>query len=85
MDFILLPTPIPVDAIIVGCETGNPHRPCKIEWIENVVRQCKDADVPCFVKAINITGKVIRDIERFPKHLQVRQSPWLNARGRGNR
>ena len=64
------------DACIAGAETGPGHRPCKLEWIESIVQQCKDANIPCFVKAININGKVIRDIEKFPESLRVRNLPW---------
>jgi protein gp37 len=74
--FFPIPETFPIHAVIVGCETGPGHRPCKLEWIESIVQQCKDAGVPCFVKAININGKVIRDIDKFPKHLQVRELPW---------
>ena len=36
--------------VIVGGESGHGARECKAEWIRNVVRQCKDAGVPVFVK-----------------------------------
>jgi protein gp37 len=65
----------PIDWVIVGCESGAKRRPCKIEWIEDIVDQCKKANVPVFVKQISINGKVIKDIEQFPKHLQVREFP----------
>jgi len=61
--------------IIVGAESGPRRRPCKIEWVENVVEQCKGAGVPVYIKQIEINGKCVRDIEKFPKHLQVREIP----------
>lgn len=36
--------------VIVGAESGPGHRPCKVEWIEDVVRHCREAGVPCYVK-----------------------------------
>jgi protein gp37 len=41
-----------LDWAIVGGETGPGARPCNIEWIRDVVRQCKAAAVPCFVKQL---------------------------------
>lgn len=64
-----------LDWIVVGCESGPHKRECKIEWIENIVDQCKQANVPVFVKQIQVNGKVIKDINQFPDHLQIRQYP----------
>ena len=36
--------------VIVGGESGQNRRPMKLEWLESVVQQCQDAQVPCFVK-----------------------------------
>jgi protein gp37 len=38
--------------VIVGGESGTGARPCSIEWIRDIVRQCKVAGVPCFVKQL---------------------------------
>lgn len=38
--------------VIVGGESGPKARPCNIEWIRDIVRQCKAACVPCFVKQL---------------------------------
>ena len=63
--------------LVVGCESGPNRRPCKIEWVESIVQQCADADVPVFVKQICLpNGKFTNKIEEFPKHLQIRQVPW---------
>ena len=61
--------------VAVGCESGSGRRPCKIEWIEDIVDQCVALDIPVFVKQID-QGKCERDITKFPKHLQIRQVPW---------
>jgi len=38
--------------IICGGESGPSARPCEVEWIRSVVRQCKAAEVPVFVKQL---------------------------------
>lgn len=39
-----------LDWVIVGGESGPQARPCAEEWIESIVRQCRAASVPVFVK-----------------------------------
>jgi len=41
-----------LDWVIVGGESGHGARPCNVEWIRDIVRQCRDAGVPCFVKQL---------------------------------
>lgn len=36
--------------VICGGESGPGARPCNVDWIRDIVRQCRDAAVPCFVK-----------------------------------
>lgn len=64
------------DWIVVGAESGTNKRPCKIEWIESIVEQCWKAGVKVFVKQLDINGKLVNDINKFPEHLQIRQVPW---------
>jgi protein gp37 len=52
------------------------RRPCKIEWVESIVEQCRATDVPVFVKQLDIGGKCVTDINKFPEHLRIRQVPW---------
>ena len=67
--------------VVVGCESGQHRRPCKIEWVESIVDQCRTAGVPVFVKQLDIDGACERDIEKFPAHLQIRQVPWAKKEG----
>ena len=53
----------------------NKRRICKLEWVESIVNQCKSTNVPVFVKQLQINGKVVKDIDQFPKHLQIREYP----------
>ncbi len=41
-----------IDWVIVGGESGSKARPCNVDWIRSVARQCKAAGVPCFVKQL---------------------------------
>jgi len=36
--------------VVVGAESGPNRRECKVEWIEDIVDQCRAAQVPVFVK-----------------------------------
>jgi protein gp37 len=47
-----LPISYLIDWVIIGGESGPGARPCNIEWIRDIVRQCKAASVPCFVKQL---------------------------------
>ncbi len=38
--------------VIVGGESGPKARPCHVEWVRDIVRQCREASVPVFVKQI---------------------------------
>lgn len=68
-----------VSWVVVGAESGPNRRPCKIEWVRSIVDQCQNANVPVFVKQLNIDGRCVHDIEKFPADLQIRQLPWENA------
>lgn len=61
--------------VIIGAESGPNRRPCKLEWVRDLVEQCKEAGVPVFVKQLDIGGKVEHDINKFPKDLQIRENP----------
>lgn len=41
-----------LDWVIVGGESGPGARPCNVEWIRSIVKQCKAASVPVFVKQL---------------------------------
>lgn len=76
------------DWVIVGGESGNEsgkykYRPCDIEWINKIVYDCQENDVPVFVKQLgtflakqlHLKDRHGGDINEFPKHLQIRQFP----------
>ena len=39
-----------LDWVIVGAESGPGARPCNVDWIRSIVEQCREAQVPVFVK-----------------------------------
>lgn len=47
-----------LDWVVVGGESGPGARPCGVAWIRDVVQQCREAGVPCFVKQL---GANVRD------------------------
>ncbi len=42
----------PIDWVIIGGESGIGARPCNIDWVRSIVRQCAAYRVPCFVKQL---------------------------------
>jgi len=55
----------PIDWVIIGGESGDKARPCNVDWIRNIVAQCKSASVPVFVKQLGAQWVVqIHDDER---------------------
>jgi len=56
-----------IDWVIVGCESGSGRRECKIEWIQQIICQCADANIPVFVKQAEIDGKVVKMPKIFGK------------------
>lgn len=68
-----------VQWVVVGAESGPDRRPCKLEWVELIVEQCLNSGVPVFVKQLDINGRLEKDINKFPPHLQIRQVPWTKG------
>lgn len=64
-----------IDWVIIGAESGANKRECKIEWVRDLVEQCKNAGVPVFIKQLHINGKLVKDINLFPPDLRLRQYP----------
>ena len=62
--------------VVIGAESGPNRRPCKLEGVRWAVLQCRKAGVPVFVKQLDIGGKLVKDISKFPEDLQIRQVPW---------
>jgi len=39
-----------IDWVIVGGESGPHARPCQLQWIYDIIKDCRAFGVPCFVK-----------------------------------
>lgn len=68
--------------VIVGGESGPGARPMDVEWARSIVRQCKAAGVPVFVKQLGRAWALdgMRDIKgaspsEWPEDLRVREWP----------
>ena len=46
-----------IDWVIVGGESGNQARPMRKEWLLNIMRQCKEQEVPLFFKQWGTWGE----------------------------
>ncbi len=77
-----------IDWVIVGGESGNEngkykYRECKIEWIEDIVAQCRAYGIPVFVKQmgthlakqLKLSDRHGGDMSEWPLHLQIRDMP----------
>lgn len=76
------------DWVIVGGESGNDrgkyrYRPCKMEWIEKILQQCKQNNTPVFVKQLGthlakelgLKDRHGKNMDEWPEHLQIRDFP----------
>lgn len=77
-----------LDWVILGGESGNDsgkytYRPCEIDWIESMVKQCKGHGIPVFVKQmgthlykrLKMTDRHGGNINEFPAQLRIREFP----------
>jgi len=65
--------------IIIGCESlGGRAGRFQDDFVSaamDIVKQCHDAGIAAFVKQIPLNGKTCKDINKFPKELQIREYP----------
>ena len=68
--------------VIVGGESGPGARPMRLDWVRDIVDQCRGAGVAVFVKQLGSgwSGRHHRDlkgghIDTFPPDLQIREMP----------
>ena len=64
---------IGIDWVIVGGESGPDHREMNLDWLASVVQQCRDAEVPVWVK--QDSGKLPGQRGRIPDDLWVQERP----------
>ncbi len=77
---------------IIGAESGNDtgkyrYRPCKLEWIEQLVTHCQEAGTAIFIKQLGthlakemkLKDRHGRNIEEFPEHLKIQTFPDVSS------
>lgn len=60
-----------IDWLIVGGESGHNARPCRVDWVRSLVKQCKEAGVAPFVKQLG----------RFPVSQLTSSEQWPGGCG----
>lgn len=57
-----------LDAVIIGAENApvNVVRICKKEWINDILKQCKEAKCPVLVKQWHENGRLVRNSHGWP-------------------
>ena len=64
-----------LDWVIVGAESGPNRRPCNVEWVRQIITQCRNVGVPVFVKQLSINGKISDNMEDWQEDLRIREFP----------
>jgi protein gp37 len=82
----------PIHWVITGGESGNDignyrYRPCRIEWLHEVVKACKAKDVPVFVKQLGTSASKQLALKQrhgdditeqgFPMYLKYQEFPSI--------
>ena len=68
---------------IIGGESGNQARMMEPEWAVDLLNQCRNSNVPCFIKQMGTQWAKRHgakswkgdDFSQFPDSLQVREYP----------
>jgi protein gp37 len=72
-----------IDWVIIGGESGPKARPMNLVWVEDILAQCRAANIPAFVKQLGEDwGKEVKanhrkggDPDEWPQPLKVRMMP----------
>ena len=71
----------PLNWVVIGGESGPGARPCRVEWITDLVDQCREAGVPCFVKQDSATKPGTQG--RIPDECwRIKEFPVVSLRGK---
>jgi len=65
-----------IDWVVIGGESGPRHRPMKIEWAANIIREAKRQGVPVWMKQLG-GPRPGGELEDFPEELRVRTFPAI--------
>jgi len=65
-----------IDWAVIGGESGPHHRPMKIEWAANIIKEAKRQVVPVWMKQLGGL-RPGGELEDFPEELRVRAFPVI--------
>lgn len=65
----------PIQWVICGGESGPDCREMRIEWAEDLFKQCRDAGTPFFMKQMGGHPHKRDRMQDFPSHLRVQEFP----------
>jgi protein gp37 len=79
-----------ISLVVVGGESGPQARQCDVEWIRNIVGQCREAGTKCFVKQVGenacwdgwkmrLRDRHGADPDEWPSDLRVREYPEVTC------
>ncbi len=74
IDFKNYLTQTPIVEVIAGGESGPDARLCDFEWVQDILRQCKEANVSFGFKQTGALFKAKGRIYKIPRHLQSSQA-----------
>jgi protein gp37 len=80
-----------LDWVIVGGESGQSARACRLDWIRAIAKQCQKAGAAVFVKQagsnaisndapLKLKNRKGGDLDELPVDLRVRQFPTANGK-----
>ena len=55
---------------------GMKQQAARIAGMEAERDRLREAEIPVFVTQLEINGQLVKDINKFPPELQIRQIPW---------
>lgn len=66
-----------VDWVVIGCESlgRNVGRECKLEWVRDLVAQCREQDIRVFIKQLPVGKRVSKNPDDWPEDLRIREWP----------
>lgn len=65
-----------LDWMVIGGESGPKARPMKAEWVRQIIRQCREYDVPVFVKQLSQADTPhYKDRSRWASGLRLQEMP----------
>lgn len=73
--------------VVIGGESGHRARPMKRQWVYNLIRECKDADIAVYVKQtgdvlareLDLESRSGSDPKEWPEFLRIQEYPTAHT------